>query len=181
VVLKSHKCHWFIPVDTLLFSIPLIKDIHGFQLKQSCSAVAAAVFWEGNPPPPPMVAESYLAYSFPVFAPGGRSLLVSAVICHFNPACPRRPCKKPLSPSCTVQMSDTKDSPAPIPLLAAAFKAGTQTVLLGYGNHLQPVMEKVVSHQYTRLVPAPRCGVRQGSVTPRGVISLISSIQKNMM
>ncbi|XP_056282989.1 WD repeat-containing protein 43 isoform X2 [Pseudoliparis swirei] len=53
------------------------------------------------------------------------------------------PCKKPLSPSCTVQMSDTKDSPAPIPLLAAAFKAGTQTVLLGYGNHLQPVMEKV--------------------------------------
>ncbi|XP_068437153.1 WD repeat-containing protein 43 [Clinocottus analis] len=53
------------------------------------------------------------------------------------------PCKKPLSPSCTVQMSDTKDSPVPIPLMAAAFKADTQTVLLGYGNHLQPVMEKV--------------------------------------
>lgn len=53
------------------------------------------------------------------------------------------PCKKPLSPSCTVQMSDTKDSPVPIPLLAAALRASTRTVLLGYGNHLQPVMEKV--------------------------------------
>ncbi|XP_042356854.1 WD repeat-containing protein 43 [Plectropomus leopardus] len=53
------------------------------------------------------------------------------------------PCKKPLSPSCTVQMSDTKDSPAPIPLLAAALGADTRTVQLAYGNHLQPVMEKV--------------------------------------
>ncbi|CAK6962083.1 WD repeat-containing protein 43 [Scomber scombrus] len=53
------------------------------------------------------------------------------------------PCKKPLSPSCTVQMSDTKDSPVPIPLLAAALTADTRTVLLAYGNHLQPVMEKV--------------------------------------
>lgn len=60
---------------------------------------------------------------------------------------PHRPCKKPLSPSCTVQMSDTKDSPAPIPLLAAALGADTRTVLLAYGNHLQPVMEKVVSTQ----------------------------------
>uniref|UniRef100_A0A3P8WLV6 WD repeat domain 43 n=1 Tax=Cynoglossus semilaevis TaxID=244447 RepID=A0A3P8WLV6_CYNSE len=53
------------------------------------------------------------------------------------------PCKKPLSPSCTVQMSDTKDSPAPIPLLTAALAANIQTVLLAYGNHLQPVMERV--------------------------------------
>ncbi|XP_022072511.1 WD repeat-containing protein 43 [Acanthochromis polyacanthus] len=53
------------------------------------------------------------------------------------------PCKKPLSPSCTVQMSDTKESPMPIPLLAAALGANTRTVLLAYGNHLQPVMEKV--------------------------------------
>ncbi|KAL7380741.1 hypothetical protein ABVT39_023109 [Epinephelus coioides] len=52
-------------------------------------------------------------------------------------------CKKPLSPSCTVQMSDTKDSPVPIPLLAAALTADTRTVQLAYGNHLQPVMEKV--------------------------------------
>uniref|UniRef100_A0A3B4ZAU7 WD repeat domain 43 n=1 Tax=Stegastes partitus TaxID=144197 RepID=A0A3B4ZAU7_9TELE len=53
------------------------------------------------------------------------------------------PCKKPLSPSCTVQMSDTKESPMPIPLLAAALGADTRTVVLAYGNHLQPVMERV--------------------------------------
>ncbi|XP_007575648.1 WD repeat-containing protein 43 [Poecilia formosa] len=51
------------------------------------------------------------------------------------------PCKKPLSPSCSVQMSDTKDSPMPIPLLAAALGADPRSVLLAYGNHLQPVME----------------------------------------
>lgn len=32
----------------------------------------------------------------------------------------------------------------PIPLLAAALGADTQSVLLAYGNHLQPVMEQVV-------------------------------------
>lgn len=53
------------------------------------------------------------------------------------------PCKKPLSPSCTVQLSDTKDSPAPIPLMAAALCAESQTMMLAYGNHLQPVMERV--------------------------------------
>ncbi|KAM9842007.1 WD repeat-containing protein 43 [Aulostomus maculatus] len=53
------------------------------------------------------------------------------------------PCKKPLSPSCTVQMSDTRDSPLPIPLLAAALGADSRTVLLAYGTHLQPVMERV--------------------------------------
>uniref|UniRef100_A0A672HS86 Uncharacterized protein n=1 Tax=Salarias fasciatus TaxID=181472 RepID=A0A672HS86_SALFA len=54
------------------------------------------------------------------------------------------PCKKPLSPSCSVQMSDTRESPMPIPLLAAALVADTRTVLLAYGSHLQPVMERVV-------------------------------------
>ncbi|XP_072313267.1 WD repeat-containing protein 43 isoform X2 [Eucyclogobius newberryi] len=53
------------------------------------------------------------------------------------------PCKKPLSPTCSVQLSDTKDSPAPIPLLAAALGAEPRTVTLAYGNHLQPVMERV--------------------------------------
>ncbi|MED6266706.1 hypothetical protein CHARACLAT_004791 [Characodon lateralis] len=53
------------------------------------------------------------------------------------------PCKKPLLPSCSVQMSDTKDSPMPIPLLAAALGADPRSVLLAYGSHLQPVMEKV--------------------------------------
>ncbi|XP_060938758.1 WD repeat-containing protein 43 [Limanda limanda] len=52
------------------------------------------------------------------------------------------PCKKPLSPLCTVQMSDTKDSPVPIPLLAAALGADSRSVLLAYGNHLQPAMER---------------------------------------
>uniref|UniRef100_A0A8C6UZU9 WD repeat domain 43 n=1 Tax=Neogobius melanostomus TaxID=47308 RepID=A0A8C6UZU9_9GOBI len=55
------------------------------------------------------------------------------------------PCKKPLSPSCTVQLSDTKDSPAPIPLLAAALATETRTVMLAYGNHLQPVMERALN------------------------------------
>ncbi|XP_038141090.1 WD repeat-containing protein 43 [Cyprinodon tularosa] len=53
------------------------------------------------------------------------------------------PCKKPLSPSCSVQMSDTQDTPSPIPLLAAALGADPRAVMLAYGNHLQPVMEKV--------------------------------------
>lgn len=44
-------------------------------------------------------------------------------------------------------MSDTKDSPAPVPLLAAALGTDIQNVLLAYGNHLQPVMERVVSTQ----------------------------------
>ncbi|XP_075873068.1 WD repeat-containing protein 43 [Nelusetta ayraudi] len=52
------------------------------------------------------------------------------------------PCKKPLSPSCSVQLADTRDSPAPIPLLAAALGADSRSVLLAYGNHLQPVMER---------------------------------------
>uniref|UniRef100_A0A3Q3M6U0 WD repeat domain 43 n=1 Tax=Mastacembelus armatus TaxID=205130 RepID=A0A3Q3M6U0_9TELE len=55
------------------------------------------------------------------------------------------PCKKPLSPLCTVQMSDTKDSPVPIPLLAAALGADPRTVMLAYGNHLQPVIERVTA------------------------------------
>lgn len=63
----------------------------------------------------------------------------------FNLRCPHRPCKKPLSPSCSVQMSDTKESPMPIPLLAAALGADPRSVLLAYGNYLQPVMENAVS------------------------------------
>uniref|UniRef100_A0A8C5AHJ3 WD repeat domain 43 n=1 Tax=Gadus morhua TaxID=8049 RepID=A0A8C5AHJ3_GADMO len=55
------------------------------------------------------------------------------------------PCKKPLSPSCTVQMSGVEDSPVPIPLLATALGSDSRSVMLAYGNHLQPVMERVVS------------------------------------
>ena len=58
---------------------------------------------------------------------------------------PYRPCKKPLSPSCTVQMSGVEDSPVPIPLLATALGTDARSVMLAYGNHIQPVMERVVS------------------------------------
>uniref|UniRef100_A0A8C7FLH0 WD repeat domain 43 n=1 Tax=Oncorhynchus kisutch TaxID=8019 RepID=A0A8C7FLH0_ONCKI len=53
------------------------------------------------------------------------------------------PCKKPLSPLCTVQMTGVEDSPIPVPLLAAALTTDTHSLLLAYGNHLQPVMERV--------------------------------------
>ncbi|XP_029478974.1 WD repeat-containing protein 43 [Oncorhynchus nerka] len=53
------------------------------------------------------------------------------------------PCKKPLSPLCTVQMTGVGDSPIPVPLLAAALTIDTHSLLLAYGNHLQPVMERV--------------------------------------
>ncbi|XP_068607967.1 WD repeat-containing protein 43 [Brachionichthys hirsutus] len=53
------------------------------------------------------------------------------------------PCRKPLSPSSSVQVSDNKDSPSPVPLLAAVLGAEMRSVLLAYGNHLQPVMERV--------------------------------------
>uniref|UniRef100_A0A8C2F2P3 WD repeat domain 43 n=1 Tax=Cyprinus carpio TaxID=7962 RepID=A0A8C2F2P3_CYPCA len=53
------------------------------------------------------------------------------------------PCKKPLSPVCSLQVSTMKgDSPVPVPLLAAALRADRQNLMLAYGHHLQPVMEK---------------------------------------
>lgn len=81
-------------------------------------------------------------------------LFVTVVMAFLN-MCPHRPCKKPLSPLCTVQLSDTKDSPAPIPLLAAALGADTRTVLLAYGNHLQPIVEKVVGTQEKQACLSP--------------------------
>lgn len=53
------------------------------------------------------------------------------------------PCKKPLTPSHTVQMSGNEKCPVPIPLLAAALGTDRRSVLLAYGNHLQPVIERV--------------------------------------
>ncbi|KAI2654344.1 WD repeat-containing protein 43 [Labeo rohita] len=69
------------------------------------------------------------------------------------------PCKKPLSPVCSLQVSTMKgDSPVPVPLLAAALCADRQNLMLAYGHHLQPVMEKtvktpVVNKQGKVLVP----------------------------
>ncbi|XP_061105661.1 WD repeat-containing protein 43 [Conger conger] len=59
------------------------------------------------------------------------------------------PCKKPLSPTCSVQVSGVGgkggegDTPVPVPLLAVALGAEKQGLILAYGNHLQPVMERV--------------------------------------
>ena len=67
-----------------------------------------------------------------------------------------RPCKKPLSPSCTVQMSGLEDIPVPVPLLAAALTADTRSLLLAYGSYLQPVMERLVSGaQFNWIVFSP--------------------------
>ncbi|TSS85066.1 WD repeat-containing protein 43 [Bagarius yarrelli] len=56
------------------------------------------------------------------------------------------PCKKPLSPVCSVQVSsggsDDGATPMPVPLLAAALCSDRQSVMLAYGSHLQPVIEK---------------------------------------
>ncbi|XP_067311599.1 WD repeat-containing protein 43 [Pseudorasbora parva] len=52
-------------------------------------------------------------------------------------------CKKPLSPVCSLQVSTMKgDSPVPVPLLAAALCGDRQNLMLAYGHHLQPVMER---------------------------------------
>ncbi|KAJ7991235.1 hypothetical protein DPEC_G00295220 [Dallia pectoralis] len=54
------------------------------------------------------------------------------------------PCRKPLSPTCTVQMSGVEDNPLPVPLLAASLTNDSSSLLLAYGSRLQPVIEKVV-------------------------------------
>ncbi|XP_073725549.1 WD repeat-containing protein 43 [Misgurnus anguillicaudatus] len=54
------------------------------------------------------------------------------------------PCKKPLTPACSLQVSTMKgESPVLVPLLAAALCADRQNLMLAYGNHLQPVIEKI--------------------------------------
>ncbi|XP_027030987.2 WD repeat-containing protein 43 [Tachysurus fulvidraco] len=56
------------------------------------------------------------------------------------------PCKKPLSPVCSVQVSSggsgEGDTPMPVSLLAAALCSDRQSIMLAYGSHLQPVIEK---------------------------------------
>uniref|UniRef100_H3AWU6 WD repeat domain 43 n=1 Tax=Latimeria chalumnae TaxID=7897 RepID=H3AWU6_LATCH len=56
-------------------------------------------------------------------------------------------CKKPLTPNCTVQVAtsgkDDDSMPKPIPILASAFCADRQSLLLAYGSPLRPVLERV--------------------------------------
>ncbi|XP_030303803.1 WD repeat-containing protein 43 isoform X2 [Calypte anna] len=56
-------------------------------------------------------------------------------------------CKKPLTSNCTIQIatpgSDGDSTPKPVPILAAAFCTDKQSLLLVYGNTLQPIIEKV--------------------------------------
>ncbi|NXC68039.1 WDR43 protein, partial [Anhinga anhinga] len=56
-------------------------------------------------------------------------------------------CKKPLTSNCTIQIAtpgnDGDSTPTPVPILAAAFCADKQSLLLVYGNTLQPIIEKV--------------------------------------
>ncbi|XP_036605526.1 WD repeat-containing protein 43 [Trichosurus vulpecula] len=56
-------------------------------------------------------------------------------------------CKKPLTSNCTIQIAtsgkDKESTPTPIPVLAAAFCSDKQSLLLVYGSHLQPAIERV--------------------------------------
>ncbi|XP_072221139.1 WD repeat-containing protein 43 isoform X1 [Leuresthes tenuis] len=85
------------------------------------------------------------------------------------------PCKKPLSPSCTVQMSDTSESPMPIPLLAAAVGADTRSVLLAYGSHLQPVMETAEINTAERRVCLTRDVQTSLSLTMETTVSKVKT------
>ncbi|XP_030642859.1 WD repeat-containing protein 43 [Chanos chanos] len=68
------------------------------------------------------------------------------------------PCKKPLSPSCSLQVSGVGpkagegDTPVPVPLLAASLCSDKQNLLLAYGNHLQPVIERTAANTSERHV-----------------------------
>ncbi|XP_042704461.2 WD repeat-containing protein 43 isoform X1 [Chrysemys picta bellii] len=56
-------------------------------------------------------------------------------------------CKKPLTSNCTIQIAtsgkDSDATPKPVPILAAAFCSNKQSLLLVYGNTLQPIIERV--------------------------------------
>jgi len=61
-------------------------------------------------------------------------------------------CKKPLTSNCTIQIAtpgnDGDSTPKPVPILAAALCTDKQSLLLVYGNTLQPIIEKVVRKPY---------------------------------
>ncbi|KAG8534444.1 hypothetical protein GDO81_019520, partial [Engystomops pustulosus] len=55
--------------------------------------------------------------------------------------------KKPLAPSCTVQIATSGSegsTPAPVPIHCAGFCPDKQSLILYYGSTLQPLIERVV-------------------------------------
>ncbi|KAM4693570.1 WD repeat-containing protein 43 [Discoglossus pictus] len=56
--------------------------------------------------------------------------------------------KKPVQPTCTVQIatsgSDGDSTPKPVPILAANFSPDRQSIVLFYGSTMQPIIERVV-------------------------------------
>ncbi|XP_061599370.1 WD repeat-containing protein 43 [Cololabis saira] len=85
------------------------------------------------------------------------------------------PCKKPLSPSCSVQLSDTKESPMPIPLLAATLGVEAQSVLLAYGSHLHPVIERAEINTAERHVCLTRDVQTSMALTMESTVSKVKT------
>uniref|UniRef100_A0A8C8DM02 WD repeat domain 43 n=1 Tax=Oryzias sinensis TaxID=183150 RepID=A0A8C8DM02_9TELE len=85
------------------------------------------------------------------------------------------PCKKPFSPSCSVQMADTRESPMPIPMLAAVLGRDSRSVLLAYGNHLQPVIEQVEVNTTERHVCLSRDVKTSLSLTMESTVSKVKT------
>ncbi|KYO43468.1 WD repeat-containing protein 43 isoform A [Alligator mississippiensis] len=56
-------------------------------------------------------------------------------------------CKKPLTSNCAIQIAtpgnDSDSTPKPVPILAAAFCSDKQSLMIVYGNTLQPIIERV--------------------------------------
>uniref|UniRef100_A0A3P9H9M1 WD repeat domain 43 n=1 Tax=Oryzias latipes TaxID=8090 RepID=A0A3P9H9M1_ORYLA len=85
------------------------------------------------------------------------------------------PCKKPFLPSCSVQMADTRESPMPIPMLAAVLGRDSRSVLLAYGNHLQPVIEQVEVNTTERHVCLSRDVKTSLSLTMESTVSKVKT------
>lgn len=70
--------------------------------------------------------------------------------------------KKPLAPTCTVQIatsgSDEDSTPKPVPIHSAGFCPDKQSVVLYYGSSMQPLIEKVVGYLETPRGPGLQKG-----------------------
>uniref|UniRef100_A0A671QLD4 Uncharacterized protein n=1 Tax=Sinocyclocheilus anshuiensis TaxID=1608454 RepID=A0A671QLD4_9TELE len=90
-------------------------------------------------------------------------------------------CKKPLSPVCSLQVSTMKgDSPVPVPLLAAALCADRQNLMLAYGHHLQPVMEKTVSSKVFQTKKEMLIKNTVARLPPSAVLPLLEELSRRL-